>query len=164
MYCRRAAGLSFLQINELAYYFSNCLLAQLTLWGTSSPGMNRVKMIWPSSLVQAYLMLFLLHVSTFCLYVVPLHNPNLKYSLFWQQYNTEIFLELVQGVKQCSQINQFVSPQKLCCLLHYMDALSDLQWIQSVSNFQAVAQCSIKRWLRCVLGNGCINVCFPAVV
>lgn len=42
--CRRAAGLSFLQINELAYYFPNCLLAQLTLWGTGSPGMNTVTM------------------------------------------------------------------------------------------------------------------------
>lgn len=46
---RRAAGLSFLQINELAYY---CPLAQLTLCGTSSPGMSIVKMILPRSLVQ----------------------------------------------------------------------------------------------------------------
>lgn len=53
MLCRRAAGLSFLQINELTYYFTNCLLAQLTLWGTGSPGMNTVTIILPSSLVQA---------------------------------------------------------------------------------------------------------------
>lgn len=59
VHCRRAAGLSFLQINEPAYYFPNCLLAQLTLWGTSSPGMSTVAMISSSSLVQACVMLFL---------------------------------------------------------------------------------------------------------
>lgn len=65
-HCRRAAGLSFLQINELAYYFPNCRLAQLTLWGTSNPGMNTVKMGLSSSLVQAYVMLFLQRVFSFC--------------------------------------------------------------------------------------------------
>lgn len=58
VHCRRAAGLCFLQINELAYYFPNCLLAQLTLWGTSSPGMNTVKTILSSSLFQAYVLPF----------------------------------------------------------------------------------------------------------
>lgn len=86
VHCRRAAGLSFLQINELAYYFPNCLLAQLTLWGTSSPEMNTVKMIFPSCLVQAYVILFLQHVFLFCfawyLDSTPtrnvVHLPNLK--------------------------------------------------------------------------------------
>lgn len=41
-HCSKAADLSFLQINELAYYFPKCLLAQLTLWGTSNLGMNTV--------------------------------------------------------------------------------------------------------------------------
>lgn len=67
VHCRRAAGLSFLQINELAYYFPNCLLAQLTLWGTSSPGkMNTVKMILSNSLVQAYVTLFLQQGFSIC--------------------------------------------------------------------------------------------------
>lgn len=65
VHCKGAAGLSFLQINELAYYFPNCLLAQLTLWGTKQSGMNTVTMIRPSSLVQAYAMLRLCYVFTF---------------------------------------------------------------------------------------------------
>lgn len=53
-HCRRAAGLSFLQINGPTYYFPNCPLAQLAVWGTSSPGMNTVASISSRGPVQAY--------------------------------------------------------------------------------------------------------------
>lgn len=42
LHCCRAAGFSFLQINEQAYFFPNCPLAHLTLWETSSPRINTV--------------------------------------------------------------------------------------------------------------------------
>lgn len=52
-HCRRAAGLSFLQINGAAYYFPNCPLAQLAVWGTSSPGLNTVASISSRGPAQA---------------------------------------------------------------------------------------------------------------
>lgn len=56
-HCRRAAGLSSLQINGPTYYFPNCPLAQLAVWGTSSSGMNTVAPISSRGPVQAYAML-----------------------------------------------------------------------------------------------------------
>lgn len=65
--CRRAAGLSFLQINELAYYLPNCLLAQLTLWGTGGDEHSEEDFSWLSRSAVLYdVTLLLPHASLFC--------------------------------------------------------------------------------------------------
>lgn len=76
VHCRRSASFSFLQINELAYYFPNWLLAQLTLQETSNPGMNTVEIILPRSLVQAYMLFLHCLLMCFVWYLGHINNEN----------------------------------------------------------------------------------------
>lgn len=129
-HCRRAAGLSFLQINEPTYYFPNCPLAQLTLWGTSGPGMNTVATISSNSLVQAYVVL----VPAACFLIVFVCyldiNPSWNVGRLTaepgkkrDEINTHLFRMFVLGDGYCSRTRQFAF--KACFQAVFPERLSD---------------------------------------
>lgn len=128
-HCRRAAGLSFLQINEPTYYFPNCPLAQLTLWGTSGPGMNTVATISSSSLVQAYVVL----VPAACFLIVFVCyldiNPSWNGGRLTAEPGkkgtrlTHICSECLYWAKDCSRTRQFAF--KACFQAVFPERLSD---------------------------------------
>lgn len=105
-HCRRAAGLSFLQINGPTYYFPNCPLAQLAVWGSSSPGRNTVALIPSRRLLQPYAAAFVpncacvvMHLHTLRHWnLVSLNRQNLKGGkTAEEQINSDLFQLFDQG-------------------------------------------------------------------
>lgn len=150
-HCRRAAGLSFLQINGPTYYFPNCPLAQLAVWGTSSPGMNTVASISSRGPVQAYAALVpncvcvVRHLHTRSSWNVgSLNGKNLKEGKKKDQINSDLFWMFDPGEGHCCTAPRFALVALLsgCCSWEAGNTTCDLHYF--------LRRCVLDFWRGCL--------------